>query len=490
MYPTKEEVKELLKDYNSVPVCMDVLADNITPIGIFQSLNNLEVSFILESVENSNWGKYSFIGLNTTKELRIKNNISTLIDASGSHKQSISNLSNYINEQLIKTKAPQLSNMPKFNGGYIGYFSYDLARYNESILQINKDDDIGMLDTHLYYFDQIIAYNHTNNHINIIHNINKEDDLDISYSYAYKHSIEVLNNITSYICKDKVIKNEDMQVISNTNYLEFENKVNICKEYIKAGDIFQVVISQRFEVKNPPNPLLVYRELRASNPSPYLYYLKNKEYEIVGASPEMLVNVTKGVITNKPIAGTCKRGNNIEEDNILSNKLLKDPKECAEHTMLVDLGRNDVGRVSKLGSVEVVNFKQVEKFSNLMHLVSNVKGLLRDDLTCIDALLSMLPAGTLSGAPKIRAMQIIDELEVNKRGLYGGCIGYLDNDGSMDSCIAIRTVLYKNGVAYIQSGAGIVADSIAINEYEETIRKADSILNVMRKVGTNNDNNN
>lgn len=257
--------------------------------------------------------------------------------------------------------------------------------------------------------------------------------------------------------------------------------VEEAKKHIVAGDIFQIVPSQRFEIENPPDAFSVYRQLRSSNPSPYLYYFKLKDYQIAGASPEMLINVTKGIVTTKPIAGTIPRGLTEEADRANEQALLHDPKERAEHTMLVDLGRNDVGKVSKFGTVEVTNFMQVERYSKVMHLVSDVKGILREDKTAVDALLAALPAGTLSGAPKVRAMELIDTLENKKRCLYGGTIGYLGFDGNIDTCIAIRTALFRNGKAYVQAGGGVVADSDPQKEYEETRNKANAVLRAMEE---------
>lgn len=272
-----------------------------------------------------------------------------------------------------------------------------------------------------------------------------------------------------------------MSIATNITKEQYLANVEQAKGYIKEGDIFQVVLSRRMEVSNPPEPFEVYRCLRSSNPSPYLYYFKCRDYQIVGASPEMLVNVTHGIVSTKPIAGTAPRGITMEEDKKLEQALKNDPKERAEHTMLVDLGRNDVGKVSKFGTVEVTEFMKVERYSKVMHLVSDVKGILREDKTALDALVSILPAGTLSGAPKVRAMEIIDELENTQRGLYGGTVGYLGFDGNIDTCIAIRTVLFRHGKAYVQAGGGIVADSVPEKEYQESENKARAVIQAMEQ---------
>ncbi len=336
----------------------------------------------------------------------------------------------------------------------------------------------------MFLYSEIIAFDHLSNKVIIIINIKK--DSPFSLEQKYESALNRAQEIAVKIKKPHEIKSntkiyDDFIVKSNVSKEEFMNNVKKAKEYIVNGDIFQIVLSQRFEIENPPNSFDVYRMLRATNPSPYLYYFKNKDYHIAGASPEMLVNVTDGIVTTKPIAGTIGRGQDEEEDKKFEQMLNLDPKERAEHTMLVDLGRNDVGRVSEFGTVEVTSFMQTEKYSKVMHLVSDVQGKLKEDKTAIDALMSVLPAGTLSGAPKVRAMEIIDEMENRKRCLYGGTVGYLAFDGNIDTCIAIRTVLIKNDKAYIQAGAGIVADSIPEKEYVETQNKALAIINAIKE---------
>ena len=321
-----------------------------------------------------------------------------------------------------------------------------------------------------------------NSKVIIIKNIKADRNIEKQYSEALNRFKKLEDKINSYFERPHSPgKLKDFEVSSNISKEQFIENVNKAKEHIVNGDIFQIVLSQRFEIENPPESFNVYRLLRATNPSPYLYYFKSSSYSIAGSSPEMLVSVKDGIVKTKPIAGTMPRGKNEQEDKQLEKRLNEDSKERAEHTMLVDLGRNDVGKVSKFGSVEVTSFMKTEKYSKVMHLVSDVKGELREDKTALDALLAVLPAGTLSGAPKIRAMELIDELENKRRGLYGGTIGYIGFDGNIDTCIAIRTVLFKNNKAYVQAGAGIVHDSVPEKEFEETKNKALAMINAVKE---------
>lgn len=484
--PTIETVKSQLEENMLVPVFYEVLSDTKTPIHIYNSLcDNSENSFILESVDNNEkWGRYSFIGINPEKEIIIEKNQAKIICSDKTEVFDIDNPVVFLSDYLKKYKSPKLKNRPKLTGGLIGYFSYDTVRYIEKKLTNVPFDDIKLPECHLFLYSEIIAFDHLSNKVIIIINIKK--DSPFSLEQKYESALNRAQEIAVKIKKPHEIKSntkiyDDFIVKSNVSKEEFMNNVKKAKEYIVNGDIFQIVLSQRFEIENPPNSFDVYRMLRATNPSPYLYYFKNKDYHIAGASPEMLVNVTDGIVTTKPIAGTIGRGQDEEEDKKFEQMLNLDPKERAEHTMLVDLGRNDVGRVSEFGTVEVTSFMQTEKYSKVMHLVSDVQGKLKEDKTAIDALMSVLPAGTLSGAPKVRAMEIIDEMENRKRCLYGGTVGYLAFDGNIDTCIAIRTVLIKNDKAYIQAGAGIVADSIPEKEYVETQNKALAIINAIKE---------
>lgn len=484
IYPSIEEARKEYGEYDVFPVVREILSDSFTPIHIFKALKrDEENAFILESVNNGNqWGRYSFIGINPKIEVKINNGTATLTENGTTYEEKITNPVDYLQNILKNYKAPKIKNLPNFTGGFAGYFGYDTVRYIEKkLVNVPKDDTL-MPDCHLFLYDEVVAYDHLNSKTIIIKNIYNNKNIQQQYKDAEKRMDKITNKINSYFERPRSIGTpENISVNSNVTKEEFIKNVETAKKHIVSGDIFQVVLSQRFEIDNPPDSFNVYRMLRATNPSPYLYYFKNKDYNIAGASPEMLVNVTDGIVKTKPIAGTVPRGKNEEEDLALEKSLISDPKECAEHTMLVDLGRNDVGKVSEFGSVEVTSFMKTEKYSKVMHLVSDVKGKLRTDKNALDALMAVLPAGTLSGAPKVRAMEIIDELENRKRGLYGGTVGYIGFDGNIDTCIAIRTILFKNKKAYIQAGAGIVYDSVAEKEFLETQNKAKAMINAIEE---------
>jgi anthranilate synthase component 1 len=374
--------------------------------------------------------------------------------------------------------------MPKFTGGLVGYFAYDTVREYETRLKNPPDDDLQMPDCHLLLCDEIVAFDHLRHRMLIILNIPADALLEGHYHAAELRAEQLASLIRSFTGNLQKKKHANSPLFSaNITKEEYVKAVARAKEYIVDGDIFQVVLSRRIEITNPPDAFDTYRTLRATNPSPYMYYFKMNDIEIAGSSPEMLVSVESGEIFNRPIAGTIRRGRTEAEDIELENELKNDKKEQAEHTMLVDLGRNDVGKVSQFGSVEVTKYMTVEKYSQVMHLVTDVKGKLKDGKDCIDALTAVLPAGTLSGAPKVRAMEIIDELEKSRRGLYGGAVGYIGFDGDMDTCIAIRTVLYKDGRAYVQTGAGIVYDSIPEKEFLETESKAKAMVKAIQEAG-------
>ena len=488
MYPTIEEIKENFDGYRLVPVFYEILSDTVTPIRIYKALSeNEENAFILESVDNKEkWGRYSFIGVNPKLEVKITNHMAEVISKDDTVNEIIDNPVQFLSKIMEEYKTPRLKNKPNLTGGLVGYFGYDTVRYMEKKLVNIPEDDLKMPDCNLFMYDELVAFDHLSNKIIVIINIDMQDDIERQYYDAEEKAKNIIAKIENYSPKatEKELPDTDYKVKSNVTKEEYMANVEKAKDYIVNGDIFQVVLSQRFEIDNPPESFDVYRMLRATNPSPYLYFFKNKKYEIAGASPEMLVNVTDGIVTTKPIAGTIGRGVTEEEDKAFERQLNSDPKERAEHTMLVDLGRNDVGKVSKFGSVEVTSFMQTERYSKVMHLVSDVQGTLRDDKNAIDALLAVLPAGTLSGAPKVRAMEIIDEMENKKRGLYGGTVGYLGFDGNIDTCIAIRTVLFRNNKAYVQAGAGIVADSVPEKEFVETQNKALAVINAIREAGT------
>lgn len=480
LYPSLDTVEELLCQYETVPVFYQVLADHLTPIRMFRALREEGTPcFILESVENKDqWSRYSFIGVHPKSEIKVQGN---KISIDGKE-EDIDNPIEYLTKLVEQYRSPVMEDYPKLTGGLIGYFGYDTVRYVEKSLTNVPEDELHMPECHLCMYDEIIAYDHLTNKAVIIQNIHKGEDVKERYEFLEDKAQITFSKMERPVSiqKDRFQKDE-VKVTSNMNRETYEKNVEKAKEYIVDGDIFQVVLSQRFEVETTVDPLDVYRCLRTTNPSPYLYYFDFLDYQIVGASPEKLVSVIDGIVTTKPIAGTAPRGKTKEEDDTLVRRLVDDPKERAEHTMLVDLGRNDVGKVSKFGTVEVKNFMTVEKYSKVTHLVSDVQGQLAEDKSQLDALTSVLPAGTLSGAPKVRAMEIIDELEDTKRGVYGGTVGYLGFDGNMDTCIAIRTVVFKDGKGYVQAGAGIVADSVPTKEYKETENKALAVIQAIKE---------
>ncbi|MGM9937111.1 MAG: anthranilate synthase component I [Candidatus Ornithomonoglobus sp.] len=481
-----EQVKELAKDYNMIPLVADAYADMDTPISVFKRMATEKECFLLESIGNSQvTARYSFIGRNpfiTFQSLADEIEISY---ADGETRKFTGKPMEELEKLCGRFKAPKLEDIPSFNGGAVGFFSYDIIRQYEYLPNVNKDD-LKLPDMHFMFTDEIIAFDHISQKIHIIVNIHADGDIEEGYSNASGRIEEIrreMSDLSRLMEKSPKPRKTELKVESNMTKEEFCKKIEKAKEYIVNGDIFQVVISQRFTVETDIDPFNVYRALRRINPSPYMYYLNFDGYQIVGASPEMLVRVENGIVQTGPIAGTRPRGKTIEEDLQNEKDLLADAKEIAEHTMLVDLGRNDVGKVSEFGSVKVTRFKYIERFSHVMHIISDVEGKLRKDKSCFDALGSTLPAGTLSGAPKIRAMEIIDELETTKRNAYGGAIGYISFNGSFDSCITIRTGVFKDGRAYIQAGGGIVYDSVPENEYQESVNKSASVITAIREAG-------
>ncbi len=485
LFPSFDEVTELAKQYQTIPVFFTFAADHRTPISIYAALSqNAENAFILESVnDGTQWDRYSFMGFSPCMEIQIKDG-KTLVGVGGDFVHvSDSEPLVYLKTLMQKHTSPKFPKMPYFTGGLIGYFAYDTVRYTEKKLINIPEDDIGMPDCNLFMYDELIAYDHLNSNAIVMINLHVDStDLMAQYQAAEIRAAEISQQIEVANFHGQVRDDEPpLKITSNMTQEEYMSMVRTAKEYIVAGDIFQVVLSQRFAMENPPDSFEVYRRLRATNPSPYLYYFKAREYAVAGASPEMLVKITDNVVSTRPIAGTMPRGKTREEDLALEKKLNGDEKERAEHTMLVDLGRNDVGKVCDFGTVHVSDFMRTERYSKVMHLVSDVEGNLRADKTPMDALAAVLPAGTLSGAPKVRAMEIIDELENRKRGLYGGTVGYLGFNGDINTCIAIRTVLFQKGMAYVQAGAGIVVDSDPEKEYFETKHKAEAVIRALEE---------
>ncbi len=486
IYPKIDQFRELSKDSKLVPVILEIEGDMETPITIYKKLCKDSNSYLLESVEGGNkWGRYSFIGRDPFMTIKgygdkiTVNKGSELLEISG-------DVLKIVKEIMDDYKAPQIKGIPNFSGGAVGYIAYDVIRNYEKLENVNEDN-IKMPDVHLLLTKEVIVYDHIKQKILIIVNVEvtKSSNLEELYQGAEKKlktiKEEILNNNFSIKNDDSGKKNK-FKYSSNETEESFGNKVLKAKEYIKNGDIFQVVLSQRLEIQTNVNPFRAYRALRSINPSPYMYYIDFGEYQIVGSSPELLVKVNEDTVETCPIAGTRPRGKNEEEDNHYAEELINNEKELAEHLMLVDLSRNDIGKISEFETVKLTQFMDVQRYSHVMHIVSNVVGKLRKDLDMYDALISCLPAGTVSGAPKIRAMEIIDELENKKRGVYSGAVGYLGFNGNMDTCITIRTIIFKEKTAYIQAGAGIVADSDPKSEYEETLRKARALLVTIEKL--------
>ena len=481
--PSLEEVQKLAKEYNKIPISIEMYMDFQTPIAVLSRIKDAyDRYFLLESIEGGEkLARYTFIGANPSGCFYVKDGKS-FFTTRETVKRLEGNPLEVLKELMAGYRAPKLKDLPPLTGGAVGYFGYDMVRYVEKIPMLNKDE-LGAADIKLMFFNDIIAFDHLKQKIFLITNINGEvEDLEEAYDEAKAHLKELMEFI-SKPTKRRVVKfEEDLKFESNTSKEDFMAKVEKAKEYIANGDIFQVVPSQIFKAKLSSNLFDVYRVLRTINPSPYMYLMQFDDLQLAGASPETLVKVQDRVVTTMPIAGTHPRGKTEEEDRILDEELLNNPKELAEHNMLVDLARNDIGKISEIDTVEVAEYKALQRFSHVTHITSTVKGKLKKELSSVDAIRSILPAGTLSGAPKVRAMEIIEELEEERRGIYGGAIGYIGYDGNLDTCIAIRTVVKKEGIAYVQAGAGIVLDSDPASEYQECVNKAAALFESMKKV--------
>lgn len=480
--PTLDEVKKLYMDYKAVPLSTEIPM-NISAIDVLKKLKNFSSHcYMLESVEDTNeTGRYTFLGFDPKAEISCKDYQLTIIDEYSS-RHIEDNPRQYIKELLDEHKSPRLDYLPTFTGGLVGYFGYDYIKYSEPSLNLDADDDGSFKDVDLMLFDRVIAFDNKENKIILIANLLTKD-VEKSYQIASKQ-IEIMKDIIENgeqeIPEKPVLKTDFKPLFNGEQYGKMVEKA---KHYIHEGDIFQVVLSNRLEAEMDGSLLCTYEILRKLNPSPYMFYFSSDDIEIAGASPETLVKLDNKTLYTYPLAGTRPRGKTEEEDKALEDGLLKDEKELSEHNMLVDLGRNDLGKISKFGTVKVDKYHQILRFSHVMHIGSTVKGEIRDDKTALDAVDAVLPAGTLSGAPKIRAMEIINELENNKRGIYGGAIGYIDLTGNLDTCIAIRIAFKKNGKVYVRSGAGIVADSVPEKEHQECINKAKAVITALKMSG-------
>ena len=490
IYPRLEYAKDLSQNYNVIPISMEIYADMETPIRIFKKYENKKYCFLLESVEGGEkLARYSFIGRDPFLIFKSEGRKISICKKNEPPKELMGNPIEVLRGIMENYRTPYMPHMPRFCGGAVGFFGYDLIRHYENLPDIPKDD-LNLPECHFMFTDEVIVFDHLKQKIKIFVNMHVSGEVEESYLIAQERLREIHReilcptiNIEEDLKKDKKNVKDTTKYTSNVSMQEYCDNVIKAKEYIKDGDIFQVVLSQRLCVSTKSDPLNVYRLLRLMNPSPYLYFLKFDDYILVGSSPEMLTRVEDDFIETRPMAGTRKRGQTLEGDKRLERDLLSNEKEIAEHTMLVDLGRNDIGKVSEFGSILLKDFMHVEKYSHVMHIVTNVIGRLRKDKTAFDALMSIMPAGTLSGAPKVRAMEIIDELENIKRGPYGGAVGYLSFNGNLDTCITIRTIIFKGDKAYVQSGAGIVYDSDPEKEYEECLNKAKVLLKALEEAG-------
>ncbi len=486
-YPTLKEFKEKAKIGNTVPVYRPILADMETPVSAFYKLMPDKYAFLLESVEGGETvARYSFLGSQPSVLFQSKGHQVTIEHLAKGEKVSkeYEDPLKALEEVMQNYQPVSVDGLPQFHGGAVGYMSYDMVRFVEELPDDNEDE-LQLPDCFFMIAETILIFDHVNHQIKVVANAYIDGDVDAAYADAVAKIDALVEKLTTVSDKPSIDYTKERtenppepisDPQSNFTQSAYEDVVRRAKEYIAAGDIIQVVPSQRFSRPVSVDSFDIYRALRVVNPSPYMYYLKCNGFEIVGASPEMMVRVEDGLVQTVPIAGTRPRGKTAEEDRALEQELLTDPKERAEHVMLVDLGRNDLGRVCEYRTVEVTDLMIVERFSHVMHIVSHVIGRLRDNLSAFDVMRACLPAGTLSGAPKIRAMEIIDELESTRRGTYGGTVGYFSFSGSADTAITIRTAVIKDGVAYVQAGGGVVADSIPENEYYETVSKAWALL--------------
>ena len=483
--PSLDEAKKYAAEgYRVVPVASQIFSDVITPIEVLRKLKaKSEHCYILESVERQEHvGRYTFLGYNPKLDITCTNGVLTLKDMDGNilKEEREEHPGDFITKILKDYRSPKIEELPRFTGGFVGYFSYDYLKYSEPKLNLDAKDEDGFQDVDVMLFDKVIAFDHVKQKIILIANADTSD-MEAGYAKAVDEIRELKDLILhgeKAVIPGAKLKSEFQPLFDKEQYCAMVEKA---RHYIKEGDIFQVVLSNRLAADFEGSLFDVYRVLRTLNPSPYMFYFSGDAIEVAGASPETLVKLEGKKLSTFPLAGTRPRGKTKEEDLELERGLLKDPKECAEHNMLVDLGRNDIGKISKFGSVNVEKYMEIERYSHVMHIGSTVEGEIRDDCKPLDAIDAVLPAGTLSGAPKIRACEIINELEDNKRGIYGGAIGYIDFTGNLDTCIAIRIAYKVKDKVMVRSGAGIVADSVPENEFQECLNKARAVLNAVEQ---------
>ncbi len=480
--PDFEKVKEIAAsgEYKVLPVSCEILSDSCTPIEALRVLKHVSGHcYLLESVaEKETWGRYTFLGYDPKMEITCMDGMMQAGDLRFRTEDPVS----YIRQILSAYKSPRFDNLPSFTGGLVGYFSYDFLGYCEPSVRMPVEDTEAFRDVDLMLFDKVIAFDHARQKLILIVNMFLKDG-----EAGYHKAVLELKQLAELLRHGEKSREPGGHLTGEVTPL-FDRKtycamVERAKQHIREGDIFQIVLSNRLSAPFEGSLLNTYRILRTLNPSPYMFYFSGTDVEVAGASPETLVKLENGVLHTFPLAGTRPRGRTEAEDLALEKELLADEKELAEHNMLVDLGRNDLGKISRFGTVEVEKYHSVERYSHVMHIGSTVRGQIREPFDALDAVSAVLPAGTLSGAPKIRACQLIGELENNKRGIYGGAIGYIDFTGNLDTCIAIRIAYKKNGKVFVRSGAGIVADSVPEKEYDECINKAAAVVSALKKAG-------
>ncbi|AHB14071.1 MULTISPECIES: anthranilate synthase component I [Dehalococcoides] len=467
-YPSLAEVKKLASQGNLIPISREIVADLETPVSAFLKIKTSQNAFLLESVEGGERvARYSFIGANPYKVIT-----SYQTDTVPPLKQ--------VENELSKYRLVQVGELPRFCGGAVGFLGYEaVTRFEE--LPSPASDPLNLPEAVFMLVDTMLVFDHISHSIKVLSYVHTEEDIEVSYNKAIQNIEKLISQLRQPLAKTelKPAPAGVPETKSNFKQTDFESRVSKIRDYLNSGEAIQVVLSQRLSRPTLAHPFDIYRALRSVNPSPYMYYLDFGDFQIVGASPEVLVRVEDGEVMTRPLAGTRKRGKTQAEDIRLEQELRQDEKECAEHIMLVDLGRNDIGRISRPGTVRITDVMDVERYSHVMHLVSHVQGKLKTDITPFEALESCFPAGTVSGAPKIRAMEIIAEMETEKRGIYAGAVGYFSYSGNMDMAIAIRTMVVKDGVAHLQAGCGIVSDSVPESEYQETLNKAQALLKAL-----------
>jgi len=489
--PSLTEARRLAREYDVVPLYAELIGDLETPISAALKFADEENVFLLESAEAAErFGRYSFLGFDPKRTLSYRDGLYTIVDADGVREVPAKDPFRGLAEIVGQKSVAPLPNLPAFVGGAVGYFSYDAVRYVEKLpMELAPPDELRVPEAYFAVTETLIVFDHLRHKVLVISLVDAANLRDVEgegFAAAYRRAADDVRRVAERLAAPNVRRalpdgdGAGFEISSNFTRAAYEEAVEKAKEYIRAGDAFQIVPSQRFFAEiGDLDPFLLYRGLRTVNPSPYMTYLKLGDLALVGASPEPLVRVEGRRVMIRPAAGTRRRGATPQEDALLAEELLADAKERAEHVMLVDLGRNDLGRVAEIGTVQLESFMEVERYSHVMHIVSTVEGILREQYTALDALAAAFPAGTVSGAPKVRAMEIIDELEPTRRGPYAGATGYYSIDGRLDTCITLRTALLKGSRAYFQAGAGVVADSVPSLEYEETRNKAGAIVRAL-----------